>query len=116
MIQIILNADDFGKSVARNKAIDDSLKQGLIQSTGLIVTGKHLEEAVDFMMSGDYAGKTHLHFNLSANLLHEDSDDAPLTEGMKRDSFFVKMGSSLDIEDCHVTLLISESGKSSITN
>lgn len=92
MVRIVLNADDFGKSIARNKAIDDSFKQSLICSTGLIVTGKHLKEAVDYMMSGGYVGKTHLHFNLSANLLHEDSDDAPLTEAMKKDAFFCKDG------------------------
>ena len=47
MVRIILNADDFGKSVTRNQAIDDSFKQGLIRSAGLIVTGKHLYEGTD---------------------------------------------------------------------
>ena len=51
MVKIILNADDFGKSVERNRAIDDSFKQGLIRSAGLIVTGKHLQEAVDWYLS-----------------------------------------------------------------
>ena len=90
MIRIILNADDFGKSVERNRAIDDCFKQNLICSAGLIVTGKHLREAVDFINKGGYAEKIHLHFNLSTNLLHEDSDDVPLTEGMKNDPFFCK--------------------------
>ena len=70
MIQVILNADDFGKSIGRNKAINDSFEQGLIRSAGLIVTGKHLQEAIDLMNKGGYVEKTHLHVNLSTNLLH----------------------------------------------
>lgn len=92
MTKIILNADDFGKSPARNRAIDDAFKQGLIYSAGLIVTGKHLGEAVGYINNGGYVENVHLHVNLSANLLHEDSDDAPLTEAMKKDSFFCKNG------------------------
>lgn len=92
MVRIILNADDFGKSIARNQAIDDSFKQGIIRSAGLIVTGKHLREAVDYMFRGGYVENIHLHFNLSANQLHENSDDVPLTEAMRKDSFFCKDG------------------------
>lgn len=95
MTQIILNADDFGKSVARNRAIDDSFKQGIICSAGLIVTGKHLPEAVDYMVKGGYVENIHLHVNLSANLLHEDSEDIPLTEAMRKDTFFCKDGKFL---------------------
>lgn len=92
MIQVVLNADDFGKSAGRNKAINDSFEQGLIRSAGLIVTGKHLQEAIDLMNKGGYVEKTHLHVNLSTNLLHEDSGDIPLTEAMRKDSFFCKDG------------------------
>lgn len=92
MVRIVLNADDFGKSIGRNRAIDDSFKQGLICSAGLIVTGKHLQEAVDYMTEGGYAEHTHLHINLTTNLLHEDPGDIPLTETMRKDSFFCKDG------------------------
>ena len=92
MRRVILNADDFGKSIGRNRAIDESFKQGLICSTGMIVTGKHLNEAVDLCKKGGYVDKTHLHVNLSANLLHEDSEDIPLTEAMRKDPFFCKDG------------------------
>ena len=92
MVRIILNADDFGKSIGRNRAIDDSYKQGLIRSLGLIVTGKHLQQAVDYMKKGEYVEKTHLHVNLSTNLLHEDPEDIPLTEAMRKDPFFCKDG------------------------
>lgn len=92
MIKVILNADDFGKSSERNRAIDDSFKQGMIRSAGLIVTGKHLQEAVDLMHKGGYVENIHLHMNLSTNLLHEDPYDIPLTEAMRQDSFFCKDG------------------------
>lgn len=92
MTKIIINADDFGKSPSRNQAIHDSFIQGLIFSAGLIVTGKHLPEAVELMKKGGYVDKVHLHINLSTNLMNEDSDDIPLTEEMKRDPFFSKDG------------------------
>ncbi len=92
MARIIINADDFGKSAERNRAIDDSFKQGLINSAGLIVTGRYLQDAVDKAFEGGYVEKLHIHFNLSANLLHENSDDIPLTEAMKGDPFFCKDG------------------------
>lgn len=91
-MKIILNADDFGKSPGRNRAIDDSFKEGLICSAGLIVTGKHLEEAVDYMNKGGYVEHIHLHMNFSANLLQEDSEDTPLTETMRTDPYFCTNG------------------------
>lgn len=92
MVKIIINADDFGKSVGRNRAIDDSFRHGLIHSAGLIVTGKYLQDAVDLMNRGGYVENVHLHLNLSANLLHEGSDDTPLTEAMRQDPFFCMDG------------------------
>ena len=92
MKQVILNADDFGKSPNRNRAVDDCFNQGLISSAGLIVTGKHLKDAERYINRGEYVGKIHLHFNLSTNLLHEDSEDIPLTETMRKDPFFCTDG------------------------
>lgn len=87
-MKIILNADDFGKSPERNRAIDDAFKMGLIRSASLIVTGKYLQDAVNYINNGDYVNDIHIHFNVSANLLHEGSEDTPLTEAMKKDKFF----------------------------
>jgi predicted glycoside hydrolase/deacetylase ChbG (UPF0249 family) len=91
-MQIIVNADDFGKSPERNRAIDDSFKLGLISSAGLIVTGKYLFDAMNCINNGDYIEHIHLHLNLSANLLHEGSEDIPITERMRTDPFFCKDG------------------------
>ena len=52
-MKIILNADDFGKSPERNRAIDDAFKMGLIRSASLIVTGKYLQDAVNFINNGE---------------------------------------------------------------
>lgn len=92
MKRVILNADDFGKSPQRNQAVDDAFKQGLITSAGLIVTGQFLQEAVDYAMRGGYVEHLHIHFNLAANLLRENSNDVPLTEAMRADPFFCKNG------------------------
>ncbi len=92
MKNVILNADDFGKSPNRNRAVDDCFRQGLISTAGLIVTGKHLQDAVEYINRGGYVGIIHLHFNLSANLLNEDSGDKPLTEAMSKDPFFCTDG------------------------
>lgn len=91
-MQFILNADDFGKSPGRNEAVDAAFRQGLISSAGLIVTGKYVDDAVRLMREGGYEGKVHIHFNLSANLLAEGSEDAPLSASMRNDPFFCRDG------------------------
>lgn len=91
-MKIILNADDFGRSKERNQAIDDAFKQGLIYSAGLIVTGKNLPDAVDYINKGEYVDNIHLHVNLSTSMRDGDSEDIPLTETMRKDSFFCTNG------------------------
>lgn len=44
--QIILNADDFGRSASINAAIMEAHRQGVLTSTSLMVTGDAAEEAV----------------------------------------------------------------------
>lgn len=91
-MKIILNADDFGKSPGRNNAIHECFKNELITAAGLIVTGRYLQNAVQMAIDGGYTDKLHLHFNLSTNQMKEGSEDAPLTEEMKADSFFCENG------------------------
>ena len=92
MKRIILNADDFGRSISHNQAVNESFKRGFICSAGLIVTGKYLMDAVALMKSGGYAGNVHLHINLSTSLRGGDPEDRPLTEAMRKDSYFCKDG------------------------
>ena len=91
-MKLILNADDFGKSPERNQAIHDCFLKRLITAAGVIVTGRYLNDAIQLAKDGGYIDKLHIHFNLSTNLQHEGSDDVPLTEGIKADSFFCKNG------------------------
>lgn len=92
MIQVILNADDFGRSIERNRAINDSFKQGLIRSAGLIVTGKYLQNAIDYINNGGYIKHIHLHINLSTNIYEGNPEDIPVTEIMRNDPFFCENG------------------------
>jgi hopanoid biosynthesis associated protein HpnK len=45
-MQIILNADDFGRSASINAAVMQAHRQGVLTSTSLMVTGDAVEEAV----------------------------------------------------------------------
>ena len=95
MVRVIVNADDFGKSIERNQAIDKAFKKGMISSIGTIVTGVYLQDAINQAVDGGYLDRLHLHFNFAANSMQENSEDAPLTEAMKKDSFFCKEGKFL---------------------
>lgn len=88
-----MNADDYGKSPGRNRAIDEAFRQGLICSAGLIVTGKYVQDAVNLIIErGGNFKDIHLHFNLSTNQLQEGSEDTPLTDAMKKDTLFCEDG------------------------
>ncbi len=92
MRRLIINADDFGRSKERNKAIDDSFKMGLISSAGLIVTGRYLQDALEYINNGKYIDRVHLHLNLSTSLRDGDPEDVPLTEDMRQASLFCTNG------------------------
>ena len=91
-MKIVINADDFGKSPARNQAVIECFKQGWISSAGIIVTGRYCDAAAEMIDDSIGWGNIHLHLNFSANLPAEGSDDVPLTEAMRRDSFFSENG------------------------
>ena len=61
MKKIILNADDFGRSIEQNQAIDSSFHMGLICSAGLIITAQYLQDAIDKANKGGYMEHIHLH-------------------------------------------------------
>ena len=89
MVRVVVNADDFGKNLVHNNDIDDAFKKGMITSVGTIVTGKYLQDALIHANSGGYMDRLHLHFNFAANV---DSEDAPISEAMRKDSFFCEEG------------------------
>lgn len=92
MKKIFLSADDLGRSPERNRAIDESFKNGTIKSAGLLVTGKYLEDAVNQINGGGYVKHVHCHFNLSGNINGEASLDKPLTPKLLKNKSFCKDG------------------------
>ena len=49
---VILNADDFGKSLEQNEAIDEAYKRGFVRSIGLIVAEEYSQDAIDKARKG----------------------------------------------------------------
>lgn len=59
-----------------------------------LLTGKYLQDALNYINKGDYMRNVHLHINFSTAPLDksEGSEDIPLTAAMKMDSTFCKNG------------------------
>ncbi len=89
MKNIIINADDFGRSHSRNIAINMCMRRGFVSQTSLMVNmGELTEEAVAFAENGNYKNRVVLHLNLTLG--------TPLTERIKHtpvceDGVFVGM-------------------------
>jgi len=64
MKNIILSADDFGRSHERNLAIDCAMKSGFIKSAALLVNTKFTQEAVKMAHEGGWIENLHCHLNL----------------------------------------------------
>lgn len=85
-MKIIVNADDFGKSVEINRAINDSYKRGFVNSIGIIINAECVQNAVNQIDNGGgYWEDVHIHFNLSSNAI-------PLTTTISKDPYFCKNG------------------------
>lgn len=54
-MKIIVNADDFGKSVEINRAINDSYKRGFVNSIG-IINAECVQNAVNYIIWGVLGG------------------------------------------------------------
>ena len=52
MKTIVINADDFGRSIERNNAIDYAFKCGLLGSAALIVNTEYTQDAVNKAIRG----------------------------------------------------------------
>lgn len=78
-MKIIVNADDFGMSRSRNKAIALCFKQGLINQTTIMVNMPNFEEAVNCAQEQSFFDKVGLHLNLM--------EGEPLTEEIKQFPF-----------------------------
>ncbi|MCQ2741516.1 MAG: ChbG/HpnK family deacetylase, partial [Alphaproteobacteria bacterium] len=77
MPKIIFNADDFGISHGVNKAIEKAHKEGVLNSTSIMITLKFVDEALEMLKS-----MPNLNVGLHANLTNEYAvlpfDEIPL--------------------------------------
>lgn len=74
-MEIIVNADDFGKSHEVNLGIVEAFKRDIIQRTTLMVNMPYVDEAVELAIKNGFFEKVGLHLNLT--------EGVPLTEGVK---------------------------------
>lgn len=56
MKNIIISADDFGRSIERNEAIDQAFRQGLIKSAALMINTPYTQDAVNKSIRGGVFG------------------------------------------------------------
>ena len=73
---ITINADDFGHSAPRTKAIVDCCEKGLINRTTLMVNMPDCESAVEESRSNGFSDRVGLHLNFTEGF--------PLTDEIKR--------------------------------
>ena len=83
-MNIIINADDFGRSSSVNRAICKAFEDGIIHRTTIMVNMPKFEEAVEQSIKYGFFERVGLHLNL------DDGD--PLSEEMKNNATFCKDG------------------------
>lgn len=105
MKTIIINADDFGRSIERNNAIDYAFKHGLIGSAALIVNSLYTQDAVYKAIRG-YINHLHCHFNVAGCEI--GGYGYPMSDEIKKCPAFCKDGnfrSYGDYDSSNSTLL-----------
>lgn len=80
MINVIVNADDYGIDENRTRAILEGFKRGFVTHTTALVTMPYFEESIGLIKSSGYLGQMGLHFNLT--------EGRALTENMRKCRFF----------------------------
>lgn len=79
-MQLIVNADDFGKSEDVNRAISECFDKGYIDRTTIMVNMPFAEKACEMAKEKGFFDKVGLHINLT--------EGQPLTEGIKNNPLF----------------------------
>ena len=77
MIDVIVNADDFGATAGMTQAIIDGHKNGIVNSTSLMITMPLVSEAVEAAKSLPDL-KVGLHLNLTNEKCAAPKDKIPL--------------------------------------
>lgn len=79
-MNIIINADDFGKSDSVNLAITDCFRKKYISNTTVMVNMPGFEAAIRMSVENGFFDSVGLHLNLT--------EGVPLTENIRNESFF----------------------------
>lgn len=77
-MKVIVNADDFGLSNGVNKAIEEGVKRGSINSTSLMIRGDYVKEAIDIFKNLSSELSIGLHFTLTNGKSCSLASDIPL--------------------------------------
>lgn len=99
-MQIILSADDLGRSLERNKAVEKAFCQGLIKSAAIMIATPYTEDGVRRMSDcdgGKWLSQIHLHFNLAGGVVGDDS--VPSSERFASCNAFCENGCFRDYFD-----------------
>ncbi len=80
MKKIIINADDYGKTLEDTRAIVESIKKGIVNQTTLMVNMPYTENAVEIAYHEGFKNLIGLHLNLT--------EGKPLTEKIANDPLF----------------------------
>lgn len=84
MINVIINADDFGLNQSCTRAICKAFQKGIITDTTMVANGTAFDEAVEDIRKYNLEDKIGIHFNLT--------EGKPLTEMITAMPAFVKNG------------------------
>jgi len=79
-LSLIVNADDFGKSMEVNKAITECFNRGYINRTTIMVNMPYAVEAFEMAEKNGFIDKVGLHINLT--------EGRPLTTGISQNPYF----------------------------
>lgn len=79
-MNIIINADDFGRTPEINEAICECFKRGYITNTTMMVNMPYADEAVKLAKENDFWDKVGLHLNLT--------EGTPFNKNLSKDKLF----------------------------
>lgn len=65
-MKIIINADDFGRSISRNEAVAESIRHGFCTQATIMVNMEHTEHAADLAHKEGFSDRVGLHINVTA--------------------------------------------------
>lgn len=90
---LIVNADDFGKSMEVNRAITECFNRGYINRTTIMVNMPYAVEAFEMAEKNGFVDKVGIHLNLT--------EGAPVTTGISQNPYFCDEDGKFNQVFCH---------------